>query len=218
MPIPRAASRESCTISRFAPRTAQLLRNSALWPNHATPCTAWPGLPLIRRGGLDRPDDRRRAGVAGLSLVVATRLPHQSTTSRSDKPSSSSVIVRGAKLAQRAAQRPGREHRVQQRGQHRDRQSFQPAFPVGPFFAQCRLRSRSSVAPLALPTAESSHLLIETGSSVSRKRPSTTERSSPTICPVSRTPANFKLRCAAQTREYPTTGQAAAASGARLDA
>jgi len=31
-------------------------------------------------------------------------------------------------------------------------------------------------------------------------------------------PADFKIRCATQTREYPTTGQAAAASGVRLDA
>jgi hypothetical protein len=31
-------------------------------------------------------------------------------------------------------------------------------------------------------------------------------------------PLDFKIRCSTQTREYPTTGQAAAASGVRLDA
>jgi hypothetical protein len=28
-----------------------------------------------------------------------------------------------------------------QRGQHRNRQTFEPAFPVGPFFIQYRLRT-----------------------------------------------------------------------------
>jgi hypothetical protein len=36
-----------------------------------------------------------------------------------------------------------------ERGQHCDRQSFEPAFPVGTFFTQYRLGISLSVAPLA---------------------------------------------------------------------
>jgi hypothetical protein len=45
-----------------------------------------------------------------------------------------------------------------ERGQHSDRQTLKPAFPVGPFFAQDRWAPTLSVAPLALPTADSSQL------------------------------------------------------------
>jgi hypothetical protein len=83
-------------------------------------------------------------------------LPHQSTGSRSDKPSSSVIVRRacpGAPLSVQDESMAFTEH-----GQHSDRQTLKPAFPVGPFFAQDRWAPTLSVAPLALPTADSSQL------------------------------------------------------------
>jgi hypothetical protein len=63
-------------------------------------------------------------------------LPHQSTASRFESPFSS-VIARIACPARRSAS--DESIAFTKRGQHRDRQTFEPVFPVGPFFAQSRL-------------------------------------------------------------------------------
>jgi hypothetical protein len=67
-----------------------------------------------------------------------TPLPHQLTASRADKPSFS-VIVRSACPAPQLSI-PDQSIAFTECGQQRDRQSFEPPFPVGPFFTQYRLR------------------------------------------------------------------------------
>jgi hypothetical protein len=136
-------------------------RTPAPWSNHAAP---------------------RPAGNRVISRTV-TPLPHQSTASRSDKPSSS-VIVRSA--SQPAAQHPEPEHRVhparlaprppELRACVRDRPVLYAAPPA---------HLTLSAAP-ASPSADSSHLpyrpvLIDTGLSLSPKPCRRLERSSPTI-------------------------------------
>jgi hypothetical protein len=70
------------------------------------------------------------------SRTVRPPLPHHSTASRTDKPSSP-VIVRSACPAPLSI--PEQSIAFTECGQHRDRQSFEPPFPVGPLFAQYRL-------------------------------------------------------------------------------
>jgi hypothetical protein len=62
-----------------------------------------------------------------------TPLPHQSTASRTDKssPPSSSQSLPSPLLSV-----PDESIAFSKRGQRGDRQSFEPAFPVGPFFPQ----------------------------------------------------------------------------------
>jgi hypothetical protein len=60
-----------------------------------------------------------------------TPLPHQSTASRSDH--------RPQSLPSPPLSVPDQSIAFTQRGQHRDRQSLEPAFPVGPFLTQYRL-------------------------------------------------------------------------------
>jgi hypothetical protein len=67
------------------------------------------------------------------SRTVRLLLPHHSTASQTDRPSSS-VIVCSACPARLSAWRT-RASRSPERGQHSDCQTFEPAFPVGPFFA-----------------------------------------------------------------------------------
>jgi hypothetical protein len=47
--------------------------------------------------------------------------------------------ISSAALARPAAQVTDQSIALTKRGQHRDRQSFEPAFPASPFFAQYRL-------------------------------------------------------------------------------
>jgi hypothetical protein len=64
-------------------------------------------------------------------------LPHQSGASHTDKP----LVVghRPQRLPSALLSVADESIAFTKRGQHRDRQSFEPAFPVGPFFAQYRL-------------------------------------------------------------------------------
>jgi hypothetical protein len=85
------------------------------------------------------------------SRTVRAALPHHSTASRSDRPSSAVIVCSAS---------PGAPLRVAdrsvaftERGQHGDRKTIEPAFPVGTFLAQHRLGSN---APTAAPLASSS--------------------------------------------------------------
>ena len=112
---------------------------------------------------------------------------------RTDKPSSS-IIVRSACPARCSASRT-RASRSPSAISTADRQTLEPAFPVDPFFAQHGL-SIQRRPPRRLPDRLLTHHISPID-----------------VRPASRTPADFKIRCATQTREYPTTGQTAAASG-----
>jgi hypothetical protein len=82
-----------------------------------------------------------------------------------------------------------------ERGQYGDCQSFEPALPVGPLFAQHRLGVQCR-PPRCLSHRLMTHhrLLIDTDPSLSRKPLPRFERSSRSR-PVSRTPLDFKIRC-----------------------
>jgi hypothetical protein len=70
-----------------------------------------------------------------------TSLLHHSTASRSERPSSS-VIVRSAcpeRLPGAPLSVPDQSIAFTKCRQHFDRQGFESAFPVGPFFAEYRV-------------------------------------------------------------------------------
>jgi hypothetical protein len=121
-------------------------------------------------------------------------MPHHSTASRTDIPSPS-VIVRSASPSApfRVTDRPVT---FTERGQRLDRQAFEPAFPIGPFFTQDRLgihRRPSRGLPHRLLT----HHISPIGRSLSRKQLSTTRAATTDdLDPFYVPQPDFKIRCA----------------------
>ena len=97
-----------------------------------------------------------------------------------------------------------------------DRQTPQAGVPGWPVLASYCLARHLRAWHLSYRLLTRHRLLIDTGPSLSRKPLPTSRAVTATYSLLFHVPFPIvKIRCVTQTREYPTTGQAAAASGAR---
>jgi hypothetical protein len=121
-------------------------------------------------------------------------LPHQSAASHTGKP----LVVgqRPRRLPSALLSVPDESIAFTKRGQHRDRQSFEPAFPVGPSRSTAWV-SNADAAPPALPTADPSHLPHRHRPSFSRKQlPRTRAVITDDLDLFHVPPTDFEIRCA----------------------
>jgi hypothetical protein len=97
---------------------------------------ARPGLPLIRRVVLTalmtalEPQQPGYLSHSDAAAAPVDRFPYRQTLIVGHRPQC---------LPSAPLRVPDESIAFGKRGQHRDSQSFEPAFPVGPFFAQYRL-------------------------------------------------------------------------------